>query len=130
MNLTYLRRNRKNLLRNAYSPGRDTSAPCSYAYRRSSVYYDGCGHGGRGPCRASYSRKTSLRSAPGSGPATGSKNYSSSPLRDGAYSALYKRNGLSYRKMTYKGARRAWKRTCLAFSLRTTGRYYTQPLAI
>ena len=124
-NLTYLRWNRKNLLRNIRGPGRGTSNPYSRVYRRSSVlYHDGRGYGGRGPRRAFCSRKTSLRGVPRNGPATGGKNYGGSPLRDGAYSALYERNGLSYRKITYERAYRAWKRTCLAFSLCTIGRCY------
>ena len=128
LNLTYPRWSRKSLPRNTRGPSRGASGPCR-AYRRGSVYYDSRGHGGRGPRRASYSRKTSLRSIPGSGPATSGKNYGGSSLRSGVCdirSAPYRRNGLSYRKMTYEGARRAWKRkTCLLSFLRTTGRYYT-----
>ena len=133
LNLTYPCRSQKNLLRNIYSPSRDTSGPCSRVCCRSSVYYDGYSYGGRGPRRASYSRKTSLRSAR-NGLATSSKNYNGSLLYDSVRDirgAPYRRNGLSCRKMTYKGACRVQKRkTCLLSFLHTIGRYYTQPLAI
>ena len=73
------------------------------------MYYNGRGYGSRGPCRASYSRKTSLRGIR-NGLATSGKNYDSSPLRSSVrdiYSTPYRKNGLSCRKMTYKGACRA-----------------------
>ena len=130
LNLTYLYWSQKSLLRSICGPSRGSSNPYNHACRYgNTLYYNGCSYSGRSPRRASYSRKTSLRGTRNS-LATSSKNYGGSPLRDNAYSTPYIKNGLSYRKMTYKGACRAWKRTCLAFSLYTIGRYYIQLLAI
>ena len=110
MNLTYLRRSWKNLLRSIRGPGRSTSNLYSRACRYGSVYYDGYGYSGHGPRRAFYSRKTSLYSTR-NGLATGGKNHGGSPLRGGVrdiYNAPYRRNDLSYtKKMTYIRVRRA-----------------------
>ena len=130
LNLTYPCRSQKSLLRNIRGPSYSASDPCSYAYRRSSaLYYNGRSYG---PRRASYSRKPCLRSTQ-NGLATSGKNYSGSPLRNGVCDirgVFYRKNGLSYRKITYEGARRAWRRTCLAFSLCIVGRCYIQLLVV
>ena len=134
LNLTYPRRSQKNLPRSIYSPVRSASNPYNRACRRGSTYYDGRGYGGhgRGPLRVFYSWKTSLRSAR-NGLATNSKNYSGSPLYNSVCDirgAPYRRNSLSCRKITYKGARWAWKRKTCLLSLRTTSRYYIQLLVV
>ena len=107
LNLTYPYWSSKSLLRSIYSPGRGASDPYNRACHCSSaLYYDSRGYSGHGPRYVSYSRKTSRRGTRNS-LATSGKNYSGSPLHDGVRdvrSAPYRRNGLSYRKMTYKGA--------------------------
>ena len=135
LNLTYLYQSWKNLPRSIRGPGCDASSPYSCVYRRGSVlYYDVRSYGGRGrgPLCVFYSWKTSLYSA-GNGLVTNSKNYGGSPLYDGVCdirSTLYRRNGLSCRKITYKGARQAQKRKTCLLSLYIMGRYYIQLLVV